>query len=141
MIDKEFKKLKHNCKGYEITHIGGELTKGYKPDIVLSINNQNYMILESEHGTSRKHFIGGMIKAAKFLTKEKKGILVFIILIKDNTKEINIAKQLKPYLNWIKKLTNLRDVYIIADTKYCKHKVPIELLSKEFLKFALKASS
>lgn len=131
MKDSEFKGKAHSATDYEIFLKGEELFKGYKPDFVLRKNNR-FIILESEHGTSRKHFLGGLIKASKYLVGNKKGTLVFVIKLKSNTTEENIAAHLKPYLEWIKPLTNLRDVYVISDTKYCASEIPLRILSNEF---------
>ena len=117
MKDFDFKRLNHKFKNYNITLRGGKLADGYKPDMVLCLG-ESYIILECENGTSRKHFIGGLLKAAKFLTGDKEGILVYVILIKKNTTERQIAKHLRPYLDWISSLTSLREVYIISDEKY-----------------------
>ncbi|NKI30774.1 hypothetical protein [Croceivirga thetidis] len=137
MKDSEFKGKAHSANGYEIFLKGGELFKGYKPDFVLRKNN-SFIILESEHGTSRKHFLGGMIKASKYLVGKKKGTLVFVIKLKNNTTEENIALHLKPYLEWIRPLTNLRDVYVISDMKYCASEMPIRILEDEFKNSSLK---
>lgn len=139
MKDPDFKKLKHSCKEYEIILKGGELAEGYKPDIVMQ-RKQEYIILESEHSSSRKHILGGMIKAARFLSNEKKGTLVIVIQIKKNTKVVQIQKHLNPYLDWVKNSTNLRDVYVISDTDYCKSTMdnPVELLNNKFKQLASK---
>ncbi|NVN18241.1 hypothetical protein GUA46_07800 [Muricauda sp. HICW] len=137
MLDKYFKRLNHKSKGYQVTHRGQQLSYGYKPDLVLVDDYERYIILESEHGTSRKHFIGGMIKAAHFLTKNN-GVLIFVILVKKNTTEEQIANHLSSYLKWIKSLTKLRDVYVLSDLNYCSENEPIELLGKRFKEIALK---
>lgn len=137
MKDSEFKSKVHSANGYEIFLKGEELFKGYKPDFVLRKINE-FIILESEHGTSRKHFLGGMIKASKYLVGNKKGALVFVIKLKNNTTEENIALHLKPYLEWVEPLTNLRDVYVISDMKYCASEVPIKILGNEFKCSSLK---
>jgi len=139
MRDYEFKNLNHYCAGYEIILNGGELSKGYKPDVVLQ-NKQNYIILESEHSSSRKHIMGGMMKAARFLTNNKHGVLVVVIQIKKNTNVDQIQKHLIQYLDWIKNITNLRDVYIISDIDYCNgsDETPIELLKARFKALSVK---
>lgn len=136
MLDRDFKKLKLNCAGYKILLSGGELSKGYKPDTVLINTRNEYIILESEHGTSRKHILGGMIKAANFLTHDRIGVLIIVIQIKKNTNEYLISQHLLQYFKWIKKLTSLKEIYIVSDTNYCKDEFPLELLGNEFFKLS-----
>lgn len=131
MKDKLFKNLLHSAEGYAIFNSGGQLTKGYKPDTVLKCG-EDYIIMECDTGTSRKGYLGAMLKAAKFLTNEKSGILILIIKEKPNTTVKQIAGHLREYLAWLKPLTNLRIVYLIETTKYCPDKIPLQLLSSEF---------
>jgi hypothetical protein len=81
LTDKIFKNLLHSYAEYEPFLKGGQLEDGYKPDFVLR-NHNDFIILESETSTSRKSFVGGMIKAAHFLQQERTGILIFIIKTK-----------------------------------------------------------
>jgi hypothetical protein len=135
--DKEFKKLLHCCKGYTM-HLNGQvLEPGYKPDYALKKDN-DYIILECDNNSSRKHIIGGMIKAAHFLQGERTGRLVCIIAPKDNTKAESISKQLRTYFNWIKDKTNLREVHVIETGLYYSQEVVVELFGKQFKKIALK---
>lgn len=94
--DKIFKNLIHAYRGYKVFLNGSALEMGYKPDYVLKRGN-DYIILESENSSSRKTFVGGMIKAAHFLQEEKTGVLVFVIVPKKNTKATSIANHLVPY--------------------------------------------
>ena len=135
--DKIFKSLKHSFKNYYRHSIGIGLEIGYRPDYVLKRGN-NYIILESENSSSRKTYVGGLIKAAHFLRDEKKGRLIFIIVPKDNTKAISIAMHLKPYLNWIQDKTNLRDVYVVEASKYYCNETVLSLDCSDFYKHALK---
>ncbi|MFC6858964.1 hypothetical protein [Zunongwangia atlantica] len=117
--DRIFKQLKHEYAGYNKYLNGQQLERGYKPDYVLR-NKNDYIILESENNSSRKMYVGGMMKAAHFLQNKKTGILIFVIKFRDNTKPISIAKHLKRYFNWIYQNTNLREVYIIdMEDYYC----------------------
>lgn len=109
--DRIFKQLKHEYTGYHTYLNGQELERGYKPDYVLR-NKNDYIILESENNSSRKQYVGGMMKAAHFLQKEKTGILIFVIKLRDNTKPISIGKHLKRYFNWISK-TQTYERYIL----------------------------
>ena len=137
MGDKEFKNLKHTAKNYLIYKNGQELIKGYKPDVVLK-NKNNFIIMESEVSTSRKGYIGGMIKAAKFLTGENSGILVYVIQVRKNTTPKQIATHLIDYFNWIKTLTRLEDIFVISDKDYYVEKMPLEIFSEEFIRIAEK---
>src|SRR6266498_1828727 len=114
MKDNFFKKLIHSADKYEIVKTGSQLDKGYKPDAVLQRKNE-FIIMECDTGTSRKGYLGAMIKAAKFLANEKKGILVLVIKEKDNTKVHQIYEHLKDYYDWIKPLTNLKAIYLISN--------------------------
>lgn len=133
MKDKLFKNLLHSAEGYAVLNSGGQLTKGYKPDTVLQKDN-DYIIMECDTGTSRKGYLGAMLKAARFLTSEKNGKLILVIKEKPNTTVKQIAEHLREYLTWLKPLTNLRVVYLIETTKYCPDKIPLKLLSSEFEK-------
>ncbi|RTL60004.1 MAG: hypothetical protein EKK37_03935 [Sphingobacteriales bacterium] len=136
MKDRLFKNLLHTAEGYVVLNSGGQLTKGYKPDTVLQKGNE-YIIMECDTGTSRKGYLGAMLKAARFLTDEKNGILILVIKEKPNTTVKQIAEHLREYLAWLKPLTNLRVVYIIETTKYCSDKIPLKLLSSEFKRCAV----
>ncbi len=68
--DKEFKSLKHNLNEYSKYLCGQSLEQGYKPDYVLRKGN-DYVILESENSSSRKTYVGGMMKAAHFVQDER----------------------------------------------------------------------
>lgn len=129
--DKDFKSLKHESKGYIVFLHGGDAEKGYRPDYVLRRDNE-YIILESENSTSRKAFIGGMLKAAHFLTGSNRGILIFVITPKKNTKVSSIAKQIKKYFDYIRGITNLWKIYVIEEDKYIKNGNAISIDSEEF---------
>jgi hypothetical protein len=136
MKDKLFKNLLHSAEGYAVLNSGGQLAKGYKPDTVLQKDN-DYIIMECDTGTSRKGYLGAMLKAARFLTSENNGILILVIKEKPNTTVKQIAEHLREYLTWLKPLTKLRIVYLIETTKYCPDKIPLKLLSSEFEKCAI----
>ncbi|MBN8878192.1 MAG: hypothetical protein J0I32_11640 [Sphingobacteriales bacterium] len=135
--DNLFKKLAHSHKGYTKYLNGQTLEAGYKPDYVLK-NNNKYIILESENTSSRKTYVGGMMKAAHFLQNKKKGKLIFVIVPKKNTTAESIAKHLKPYLNWVCGNTNLKEVYIIEAAAYYQNNLLITLDCKKFEMCALK---
>ncbi|MBN8718625.1 MAG: hypothetical protein J0H85_04215 [Sediminibacterium magnilacihabitans] len=136
MKDKVFKNLLHSANGYSVVNSGKQLAKGYKPDTVLQKDN-DYIIMECDTGTSRKGYLGAMLKAGRFLTNEKNGILILVIKEKPNTTVKQIAKHLREYLVWLKPLTNLSVVYLIETTKYCPDKIPLKLLSSEFERNAI----
>ncbi len=137
MKDKDFKSLIHTPVNYNIYNKGGEVEPGYKPDYVLKKENE-YIILESENCSSRKTFVGGLIKAAHFLQGEKSGVLIFVIVPKENTKTSSIANHLKQYFNWIQSLTNLKEVYVIDSLDYYSNGVVNKFNSKAFISKALK---
>lgn len=135
--DREFKMLSHFCPGYSMYTNGAELLPGYKPDYVLNKDN-DYVILESENTSSRKLFIGGLIKAAHFTQLERTGKLVFVMVPKENTTAKSITEQLRTYFNWVKDKTNLSEIYVIEANSYYCNGTLLELLSTEFKNIALK---
>ena len=135
MKDAYFKKLKHTAENYRVIATGQEITKGYKPDAVLQ-NGNSFIILECDTNTTRKGFVGGMIKAAKYLTGHKTGIVVFVLKERENTNVNQIHAHLTPYFEWVQPLTNLQGIYIIAIDKYCVVDIPLRLLDVDFIKHA-----
>jgi len=129
--DKVFKNLEHVYKDYTKYSNGQELEQGYKPDCVLKKNNQ-FVILESENNSSRKMYIGGMIKAAHFLQNEKFGILIYVIKHRNNTKPISIANHLRKYFEWIKDKTNLQEIYVIDTDNYFTNDKVLALDCEDF---------
>lgn len=135
--DRLFKSLKHSHKGY-VTYLNGQIIEpGYKPDFVLKKGDE-YIILESENSSSRKTFVGGLMKAAHFLQGSRKGLLIFVMVPKKNTTASSIAIHLRPYLHWIKNLTNLREVIIIEASSYYKNESLLSLDCSDFKKCSLK---
>jgi hypothetical protein len=132
MQDALFKNLLHKAAGYQIISHGQEIDKGYKPDVVLK-SEDDYIIMECDTGTTRKAYIGGMVKAAKYLSGNRKGIAVFVIEEKDNTTVTQIHSHLIPYFEWIKPLTNLKAVYLISVKAYCPVDKPLEIFTADFL--------
>ena len=124
--DKDFKQILHTCKGYQKHLNGAEIEPGYRPDYVLKRGNK-YIILESENSSSRKTFVGGMIKAAHYLQNEKSGILIFIIVPKPNTKAEVIAAHLVKYFTWIKDKTNLKKVFVIEASHYYNGRTALKI--------------
>jgi len=137
MKDAVFKNLLHRAKGYERHSSGGEIAKGYKPDYSLKKGNE-FIILECDTGTSRKGYVGAVTKASKFLTGEKNGVLVLVMKEKGNTTVIQISNHLQPYLEWLRPLTNLKIVFVIAIDHYCPDEEPLELLEQVFYKKSTK---
>jgi hypothetical protein len=135
--DAIFKTLDHTYAGYNHFLNGQTLEKGYKPDFVLKKDNA-YIILESENSSSRKTFVGGLIKAAHFLQKDRTGQLIFVIVPKRNTSASSIAKHLKPYLEWVADKTNLRDVFIVEGQNYFSNNIVLPLDCEHFSKCAFK---
>jgi len=131
--DADFKLLNHRAKDYKKYKNGQNLAEGYKPDFVLkNTENEEYIILESEVNSSRKTFVGGMIKAAHFLTGQRKGVLIFVMKESKNTKVDSIAKQIKRYYSWINELTNLKQVFVISSDLYYSQGKLLKLFSPEF---------
>jgi hypothetical protein len=135
MKDNIFKGLVHYADNYKIVTTGQEIAKGYKPDAMLQHGN-DYIIMECDTNTTRKGYIGGMIKAAKYLTGDRKGIVVFVLKEKKNTTVKQIHAHLQPYFEWIEPLTNLQAVYVIATDKYCVADKPLKLLDADFMQHA-----
>lgn len=135
MEDKLFKNLLHNADNFKIISTGQEITKGYKPDIVLK-NGDDYIIMECDTSTTRKGYIGGMVKAAKYLSGKKKGIAVFVVKEKKNTTVNQIHAHLTPYFEWIESITNLEAVHIISTEHYCSIGTPLKLLDVIFMTHA-----
>ena len=135
--DKIFKSIEHYCDGFKKYSDGQQVEPGYKPDYVL-VKDDNFVILESENSSSRKMYVGGMIKAAHFLRNNRTGILVFVIRPKNNTKVSSIANHLTRYFEWIKDKTNLKSVYVIDAAKYFSNNVVLRIGDKDFSKLALK---
>ncbi|RPE05802.1 hypothetical protein EGT74_25915 [Chitinophaga lutea] len=134
--DNLFKSLCHCCDGYDKFLYGQTIEAGYKPDYVLR-KGDDFIILESENTSSRKTFIGGLIKAAHYLTGERTGILVFIMVPKNNTSTTSIAAQLKTYFSWIKDKTNLRKVYVIAAGQYYQSENVLKIEDADFNHYAI----
>lgn len=134
--DKDFKSLKHKSKGYDVFLQGGDAESGYRPDYVLKRDNE-YIILESENATSRKTFVGGMLKAAHFLTGSNFGILIYVITPKKNTKVSSIKEQIRIYFDYIREITNLQKIYVIEADRYIMNGDAISIDSEEFKKLSV----
>jgi hypothetical protein len=115
--DEIFKNLQHSYKGYSAQMNGLTLEAGYLPDIVLKKGDE-YIIIESENSSSRKTFVGGMMKAAHFLRGDRNGKPVFGMVPKGNTSAMAIARHLRKYLTWIQSIANLRHVFVIEANLY-----------------------
>lgn len=142
MTDKDFKKLEHSYKrGFQSHQWDNDSAKkfGYRPDVVLR-KNDDYIILESETGTSRKNFLGDVCKAAFFLREERKGQLVIVMKTHNNTKIESIRANLSLYFEWITQNSNLQCVWLIEHKKYLKVKAPLVIGGAEFKENAFKIS-
>jgi len=137
--DSDFKALNHNCQGYKPYLRGGELAPGYKPDYVLRAGT-DFVILESEKASSRKHFLGGLLKAAHFLREERVGKLIFLLTPRDNTTVEQIARHLSPYLAYLAEISNLRDVFVVKAGDYCCQGGPLAIAGLEFEQCATKVA-
>lgn len=128
MNDEEFKRLPHASKGYKLFKRGKQVMKGYIPDFVLKKEDrEQFIILEYENSSSRKHILGGFVKASRFLSDDRQGILIFVI----GKKSVEaIANHLQEYLNWMSCITNLHEVWIISIDEYVS--VMKKIKSEEF---------
>ena len=133
MKDKDFKRLEHKYKNYRKYSDGKEIAYGYRPDYVL-YQEKEYIIFEFESGSSRKTFVGDMIKAAHFLRNERSGILVLVISLTEKVRDIaSIAAHLRPYFEWVKNITKLNKIYIIDINAYYNGQRTLEVELPEFL--------
>lgn len=131
--------MNHRVDGFLIISKGSEIEKGYKPDIDLKHKTKDdYTIIECENNSNRKVFLGGMMKAAMYLTGKRSGILVFVMSESENTSMRQIANQLKKYFEFIKSITNLKEVYVIKQIDYFSRKNTLCILSRSFLEKAFK---
>ena len=109
--------------------------KSYKPDQVYTWGNTAW-IVEIEASTSRKGFIGGYLKAQKYLQdNDLNGGLIFIIQQK-SIKNLNAIKdQLFQYHAWLKDQgIAVMPTYLVHDTHLKElNKSGISFLTKEFL--------
>ena len=101
----------HNYLDCKIFSKGEEVEKCYKPDILS--NKGNYFIIESENCSSRKTFVGCLLKASHFVTGARQRILISVIAPKQNTKAESIALHPKKYFEFISTISKLRNVYVI----------------------------
>jgi hypothetical protein len=138
MKDNVFKSLNHLVTGnFEVFSKGSGIEVGYKPDFTLKCNNE-FIIMECENGSSRKTFVGGMLKAAHFLQNERFGTLIYILIPRKNTTAIQISNHLSQYFLYIRNLTNLKDIYVIDISDYYCDDKPLEIFSDAFYSKAKK---
>ena len=78
-----------------------------------------------------------MLKAAHFLTGSNRGILIYVITPKENTKVLTIVEQIKTYFDYIRRITNLWKIYVIEDEKYTMNGDVIPIDSEEFNKLSV----
>ena len=110
--------------------------KTYKPDQVYQRGKKTW-IVEIEASTSRKGFIGGYLKAQKYLhDNNKQGGLLFIIQEKSIKNLSAIAKQLSQYDRWLyDQSIPVEPTYLIHDTKLNDLiSSKVTLLSRDFFK-------
>ena len=117
MKDLEFKALKHECRNFGLYSTGTAIERNYNPDSVLKYDDE-FVIIEHETEPNRKTIIADIFKAAYFLQKEKKGILVIVLTPKGKSSFESYPKHCLPYFSWLKERTNLEDVYFVHEKKY-----------------------
>jgi hypothetical protein len=143
MNDRVFKTLMHSADGYVRFSNVADLFIRYSPDYVMYNEIENdYIIMECDIGCTRKHSIGGMIRAAEFLatSTSRQGVSVFVV--KDLDRKRLIGEQFHRYYSWIKSLTNLRRIYILTANEYCQdlNEPPLVIFSDLFNETAIAIS-
>ncbi|QHS23453.1 hypothetical protein GWK91_11015 [Virgibacillus sp. MSP4-1] len=139
MLDKDFKEFPHITGELKLQTKGSELINGYNPDLIIA-NQEGKIkyILESEHKTDRKAFLGDVVKAAHYCEVTQTPAKL-IVVMKENEKQTTIeqiSNHLKDYFKWLRGLgvSMLKDVLIITDEEYKKSNTEKEIIgSKPFI--------
>lgn len=124
MIERQFRRLKHQFGLYKYSKFGSQVCEGYRPDYVLrNSKNQLAFIIEFESTPSRKTVVGDLTKAAKFSEDERCSATLLIVLReRSNTTRKQIASHLKPYFTWFRKRqtqkAGISKVLVITDKEY-----------------------
>lgn len=119
-------------------HNGGRVSFGYKPDRVYRLRNATW-IVELESSTSRKGYLGGYLKAQKYIHEQcsGRGCLLFVIN-ESRCESLTIRNQLQHYHDWLAEMgVPVRPTYLL----YAKELKELlargtHLLSREFLQSA-----
>lgn len=124
MKDHDFKYCNHCLGDLKVGSRGEQVSKGYKPDLTLvDCAGSVRFVFECERGTSRKHILGGFLKAERYARENGASpTLVFVMRPKPNTTVAQIADHLRPYVAWLDGLLpgglNLADVLVFSDEDY-----------------------
>lgn len=124
MKNSEFKNLQHCIGGHRVACLGKEVTKGYKPDLIVKdTNGQLVFIVECEQKTDRKAFLGDLVKAEKYAEEcRDHPVLVIVMKAFNNTTVEQIAVHLAPYADWLARRNGgalcLSDILIVSDEDY-----------------------
>lgn len=117
---------------------GGQVAIGYKPDRVY-VRRGYCWIVEFESSTSRKGFIGGYLKAQKYLSEARgsNGALIFVIN-ENNCNLKPVAQQIAQYHYWLKKQgITVQPTYLMYDRTVVELATrDISLFSRQFLSVA-----
>jgi hypothetical protein len=98
-----------------------QIASGYKPDVVVrDTDGRLSAIIECETTTSRKAFLGDLLKAEKYASDD--GVhptLLIVLQEKENTTVEQIANHISNYSTWLAGLEGgtlqLRNVLVISD--------------------------
>lgn len=128
--------------GCRLDNDGGQVADGYKPDRVY-IRRGLCWIVEFESSTSRKGFIGGYLKAQKYLGEVHGGNGALVFVINENKRNLKpVARQIAQYHNWLKEHgISVQPTYLMYDSTVIElRKRDVSLFSHHFLTSAEKVS-
>ncbi len=136
MKDSDFKMFQHKLpNGSEVHSRGSNISSvgNYRPDMSIKKNNNElYLVLESEHKSDRKAFIGALVHAFKFADEQNMELyLVFVMKETGNqTTTEQVSNNIRPYYVWLNSIakTKLTAVFIISDIEYIASASASEIL-------------
>ncbi|WP_028214608.1 hypothetical protein [Paraburkholderia mimosarum] len=124
MLDDEFKAFNHPIGDFVVSSRGTAVATGYKPDVtVRDTGGKLRFILESEHKTDRKAFLGALVKAERYAEEQDASPeLVIVMQPASNTTTRQIADHLRPYKEWLTKIKggnlSLTVIHVMSDVDY-----------------------
>jgi hypothetical protein len=125
--------------GIKCEHDGGRVAFGYRPDRVY-IGRQKTWVVELESSTSRKGYLGGYIKAQKYIHQECGGLGALLFIINEQRCNADtIREQLQHYHDWLSSLgVPVQPTYLLNTSQLKAFaKSGVTLFSDEFLRCAL----
>ena len=131
---------KYSLGKWKQTHDGGLASPGYKPDRVYQKASRR-IIVEIEASTSRKGFLGGYLKAQKFLESKSSSRNSALLFLQkgERTSVDSIRNQVVEYHEWLRDSgIPVRPVYLM-DVKEL-FRMPLrktELFSRDFFSFSV----